>query len=166
MKSFFRIINNICNEYKKVAMFVDMDGTINEYTIYVDDKILTQMGENYNKAKPIEEIINTLEKISKINNIDIYILSLSKNQKITEEKKIWLKKYTEFIPEKNWIILTKENGDYDHNNRNQIKSLKMKEKLNQYDHVIFLDDDHIILKETNRMLKEKVSSFHVTSALV
>lgn len=33
MKSFFRIINNICNEYKKVAMFVDMDGTINEYTI-------------------------------------------------------------------------------------------------------------------------------------
>lgn len=134
--------------------------------LYVDDKILTQMGENYNKAKPIEEIINTLEKISKINNIDIYILSLSKNQKITEEKKIWLKKYTEFIPEKNWIILTKENGDYDHNNRNQIKSLKMKEKLNQYDHVIFLDNDHIILKETNRMLKEKVSSFHVTSALV
>ena len=42
----------------------------------------------------------------------------------------------------------------------------MKEKLGQYDHVILLDDDHKILKQSAEMLKDKADVFHVTSALV
>lgn len=166
MKNFLEKINIICKEYDKVAMFIDMDGTINEYTIYPDDKILKQMGDNYCKAKPIVEVIDVLKEISKIQNIDLYILTLSKSNKISYEKDLWLTKYVEFIPRKNWIVLTKENGDYDSENRDQIKPLKMQEKLEKYNHVILLDDDHRILRESNILLKDKVDVFHVTSALV
>ena len=40
MKKFFNRINEICSKYKKVAIFIDMDGTINEYTVYSDNEIL------------------------------------------------------------------------------------------------------------------------------
>ncbi len=166
MKKFFNRINEICSKYKKVAIFIDMDGTINEYTLYSDNEILKRMGDNYKNAEPIQEVIESLREISKIPNIDLYILSLSKSNKISNEKDIWLEKYTNFIPKENWIILTKENGDYDNENRDQIKPLKMQEKLNKYEHVILLDDDHRILRQSKIMLENKVDVFHVTSALV
>ena len=166
MKKFFNRINEICSKYKKVAIFIDMDGTINEYTVYSDNEILKRMGDNYKNAEPIQEVIESLREISKISNIDLYILSLSKSNKISNEKDIWLEKYTNFIPKENWIILTKENGDYDNENRDQIKPLKMQEKLNKYEHVILLDDDHRILRQSKIMLENKVDVFHVTSALV
>ena len=166
MKKFFNRINEICSKYKKVAIFIDMDGTINEYTLYSDNEILKRMGDNYKNAEPIQEVIESLWEISKIPNIDLYILSLSKSNKISNEKDIWLEKYTNFIPKENWIILTKENGDYDNENRDQIKPLKMQEKLNKYEHVILLDDDHRILRQSKIMLENKVDVFHVTSALV
>lgn len=166
MKKFFNRINEICSKYKKVAIFIDMDGTINEYTVYSDNEILKRMGNNYKNAEPIQEVIESLREISKIPNIDLYILSLSKSNKISNEKDIWLEKYTNFIPKENWIILTKEDGDYDNENRDQIKPLKMQEKLNEYEHVILLDDDHRILRQSKIMLENKVDVFHVTSALV
>lgn len=166
MKKFFNRINEICSKYKKVAIFIDMDGTINEYTVYSDNEILKRMGDNYKNAEPIQEVIESLREISKIPNIDLYILSLSKSNKISNEKDIWLEKYTNFIPKENWIILTKEDGDYDNENRDQIKPLKMQEKLNKYEHVILLDDDHRILRQSKIMLENKVDVFHVTSALV
>ena len=166
MKKFFNRINEICSKYKKVAIFIYMDGTINEYTVYSDNEILKRMGDNYKNAEPIQEVIESLREISKIPNIDLYILSLSKSNKISNEKDIWLEKYTNFIPKENWIILTKENGDYDNENRDQIKPLKMQEKLNKYEHVILLDDDHRILRQSKIMLENKVDVFHVTSALV
>ena len=166
MKKFFNRINEICSKYKKVAIFIDMDGTINEYTVYSDNEILKRMGDNYKNAEPIQEVIESLREISKIPNIDLYILSLSKSNKISNEKDIWLEKYTNFIPKENWIILTKENGDYNNENRDQIKPLKMQEKLNKYEHVILLDDDHRILRQSKIMLENKVDVFHVTSALV
>lgn len=166
MKKFLGKIEQICENNNKVAMFIDMDGTINEYTVYSDDKILKQMGDNYCKAEPIVEVIDVLKDISKIPNIDLYILSLSKSNKISYEKELWLAKYVGFIPKENWIILTKENGDYTSENRNKIKSLKIQEKLNEYNHVMLLDDDHRILRESNILLKDKIDVFHVTSALV
>ena len=42
----------------------------------------------------------------------------------------------------------------------------MQEKLNKYDHVILLDDDHKILKETVLMLNDKTHVYHVSSAII
>ena len=77
-----------------------------------------------------------------------------------------IQKYIPFIKEENYIIPIRENGDYDSDNRKYIKSEKMKEKLNVYDYVILLDDEHKILKTTQKELKDKGEVFHISSALI
>ena len=71
-----------------------------------------------------------------------------------------------FIKEENWILINKELGEYDKTNRNIIKAEKINEKMNEYDYSILLDDDHKILKEAQKMLKNKISVFHISSAII
>ena len=166
MKKFIEKIRNICEKNVKVAMFIDMDGTINEYAVYSDESVVKKMEDNYSNVEPVTPIIETLKEINEFPNIDLYILSLSKTKKISEEKDRWLEKYVEFIPRKNWIVLTKENGNYNSENRDIIKPIKMKEKLEEYNHVILLDDDHKILRKSIEMLQDRIDAFHITSALI
>lgn len=153
-------------ENEKIAIFVDMDGTIAEYPVYQEENVAKAMEEEYSKIEPVNYIINILKELSKIENIDLYILTLSKTIQISEEKIKWLKKYVNFIQEKNWIIITKELGEYNKENRDFIKALKMQEKLPIYDFEILLDDDHKVLKETQKLLGNKVKVFHISSAII
>lgn len=166
MSKFVNKIQEICNENKKVAMYIDMDGTIAEYHLYNPEEILRKMEEEYLKNEPLKNVIDVLEEISKINNIEMYILSLSKTKKITEKKKIWLKKYVPFIKEENWIILTKEIGEYSNENRNEIKGKNIELRQKYYDKSIMLDDEQAVLRVAKKMLDNKVEVFHVSSALV
>lgn len=50
---FFEKIKEICNKNKKVAMFVDMDGTIVEYKVYVDEKTMLLAKGEFLKANPV-----------------------------------------------------------------------------------------------------------------
>lgn len=152
---FYNRIKEICKKHKKVALFVDMDGTIVEYRVFP---------ENFVTTETKEVILKNLEKINEIDNLDVYILSLARSFIIVEEKKQWLKKYAPFIREENYILLNKENGDYNAENREFIKSIKMMEKLNEYDYVILLDDDHKILKRTLNEIGKNGEVFHVSSA--
>ena len=152
MNKFLEKINKICRENKKVAMFIDMDGTITVYDIYPEEIVKQKMQDEYSKAEPAQYIIDILKEINKIPNIDLYILSLSKTLKITEEK--------------NWIIITRELNEYSSENRDIIKAQKIKELKEQYDYSILLDDDHKILKEAQKMLDTKFSPFHISSTLI
>ena len=166
MDNFFNTIKTICDENSKVAMFIDMDGTIVEYPIYLNGEISTNTRGKFIDGMPIEIIINKLRKINEIANIDLYILSLAKSSIIVKEKQEWLKKYVDFIDEKNWIIIDKEKGEYNKDNRDIIKVQKMQKKMNKYDYMILLDDDHKILKQTKEELKDKGSAYHISSALI
>lgn len=164
--NFCEKIENICKKYKKVALFVDMDGTITEYKVYQSGFITNDTKELFLNAEPVNIIIDNLKAVNNIENLDIYILSLSKSKIINEEKKVWLKKYVPFIEEKNYIILVKENGDYNQENRTIVKAQKMKNKLDEYDYVMLLDDEHKILRETQKELQDKGEVFHVSSAII
>lgn len=166
MEKFINKIKNICKENKRVAMFIDMDGTITEYEVYPEELVTQKMNSGYSEYEPVEYIINILKNVDEIPNIDLYILTLARNSKIIEEKKNWLRKYVNFIKEENWIFINKELGEYDKTNRNIIKAEKIKEKIKEYDHAILLDDDHKILKEAQMMLKDKISVFHISSAMI
>ena len=133
-------------------MFIDMDGTITVYDIYPEEIVKQKMQDEYSKAEPAQYIIDILKEINEIPNIDLYILSLSKTLKITEEK--------------NWIIITRELNEYSSENRDIIKAQKIKELKEQYDYSILLDDDHKILKEAQKMLDTKFSPFHISSTLI
>lgn len=163
---FYNTINKICKENKKVALFVDMDGTIVEYRVFPEGHVTTETKEVFLNAQPLNVVIENLKRINEIENIDIYILALSRSNIIVKEKKQWLKKYVPFIKEENYIILNKEKGDYNSENREVIKSIKMKEKLNKYNFAILLDDEHKILKRTQKELNTDGMVFHISSAIL
>ena len=164
--SFYKRIEEICKSNKNVALFVDMDGTIAEYRIFAKDYITVETSGLFLNSKPLFSVIEVIKKLSEIENLDIYILSLSRSKIIVEEKKIWLKKYVPFIKEENYIILCRENGEYNYENRIHIKSDKMKEKLDKYDFLVFLDDEHNILRKAQEELGDKGEVFHVSSVIV
>lgn len=166
MSKFVNEIKEICKKNKKVDMYIDMDGTIAEYHLYNPEEISRKMEEEYLKNEPLKNVIDVLEEISKINNIEMYILSLSKTKKITEKKKIWLKKYVPFIKEENWIILTKEIGEYSNENRNEIKGKNIELRQKDYDKSIMLDDEQVVLREAEKILNDKIEVFHISSALI
>ena len=167
MSNFYNKIKTICCKYKKVAMFVDMDGTIVEYIVHPFGSITTKSKGLFLNGKPIKSVINELEEISKIENLDLYILSMARSNIIVEEKKEWLKNNASFINEDRYIILNREAGDYGDDNRNIIKAKKIQEKLeNDYDYAIFLDDDHKVIHKAQELLKDKCEVFHISSALV
>ena len=166
MSKFVNEIKEICKKNKKVDMYIDMDGTIAEYQLYNPEEISRKMEEEYLKNEPLKNVIDVLEEISKINNIAMYILSLSKTKKITEKKKIWLKKYVPFIKEENWIILTKEIGEYSNENRNEIKGKNIELRQKDYDKSIMLDDEQVVLREAKKILNDKIEVFHISSALI
>lgn len=165
MKKFVQRITDLCSENKRVAMFIDMDGTINEYIVFSENTVVKKIEDNYIYISPLSTVLKELEEIGNISNIDLYILSLSRTKNLTQIKKEWLKKYVSFIPEENWIILTKENGDYTNENRDEIKAMKMQE-YTDYDHLILLDDDHGILKQTSNVLHNNVNVFHISSVFI
>ena len=166
MKNFYKEIENICRNKKRVAMFVDMDGTIVEYKVYPKGEITNSTKGKFNNEKPVVPIVEELEIISKIENLDIYILTLAKSNIIVQEKKEWLRKNISFIKPEMWIIINKEKGQYTKETRNYIKAEKMKQKLGFYDHVILLDDEHEILKSTQEILKDKCNVYHISSVIV
>lgn len=124
MSKFLERVKEIKKKNGKIAIFVDMDGTIAEFPVYQEENVAKAMEEEYSKIEPINYIIDILKELGKIEDIDLYILTLSKTIKITKEKIKWLKKYVNFIQEKNWIIITKELGEYNKENRNIVKLLK------------------------------------------
>ncbi|MBQ9659310.1 MAG: hypothetical protein IJV31_11235 [Clostridia bacterium] len=163
---FYDNIKEICSKHKKNALFIDMDGTIVEYKVYQPDFITNDTKDVFLNAKPIEIIIDNLKELQDIKNLDLYILTLSKSNIIRKEKKLWLEKYAKFIKKENIIILVRENGDYNSDNRNFIKAKVMKERLNTYDYVMLLDDEHKILKTTQKELQNKGEVFHISSAII
>ena len=166
MSKFLERIKQIASENEKVAMFVDMDGTITVYDVYPESDVNKNMADNYQTLEPVNYVIDILKKINELPNVDVYILTLSRDRSITEKKKVWLNKYVNFIDEDKWIIITKELGEYNKENRDIIKAEKMKEKLDKYNYEILLDDDHKILKETQIILGNSASVFHISSAII
>ena len=132
-------VDKIKKEYKneKLTIFVDMDGVITDYNY---GKKL-----DFKNKRPIITNINVLKKLSSLDNIELYILSICiKNYQI-DEKNNWLDKYAPFFKKENRIIISKES-----NTNHSSKELKYN-FLNNFinntnDKVILIDDDNEIIK--------------------
>ena len=80
------------------------------YDVYPESDVNKNMADNYQTLEPVNYVIDILKKINELPNVDVYILTLSRDRSITEKKKVWLNKYVNFIDEDKWIIITKELG--------------------------------------------------------
>lgn len=144
-------LDKIKSEYngKKVTIFVDMDGVIADY--HFGDTL------NFKTKRPIRTNIKTLEAISKLNNVELYILSICKTSNQIDDKNIWLNKYASFFKRQNRIILSKDK--YSNLKSMEIKCNFLKDfiKNNPQKFIIVIDDDNGILE----FLNKKIENIHL-----
>lgn len=133
-------LEQVLNKFndKKIKMFVDMDGVIADYDV--------GNASNFDKKRPLMTSISKLEKLSRKENLELYILSISTKDEGILQKNTWLDKYAPFFKNKNRIIISKES-----NIGFSAKVLKadyLKNVKRDSDFVIvFIDDDPEVIKE-------------------
>ena len=96
---------DVLNEYKEkeIKIFVDMDGVIADYDV--------GKACSYDKKRPLLTSIEKLEEISKLDNITLYILSITRKNEGIDQKNYWLDLYAPFFKKENRIIISKESNE-------------------------------------------------------
>ena len=131
---------------KKIKLFVDMDGVIADY--------IFGSAKDYDKKRPLHDSISKLEKISKMENVELYILSSTRYSSGIEQKNWWLDNYASFFKPENRIIISREA-----NNMRDSSTLKA-EYLSNYKRdnsvLILIDDDPKNLKDVQKLNEDIV----------
>ena len=131
---------------KKIKIFVDMDGTIVDYVV--------GNSTDFANRRPLISSIAKLEEISKIENVEVYILSVTRGDKGLGEKQEWLDKFAPFFKKENRVIISRES-----NNMLSASELKCNylASIDRDDSVIIIiDDDPIDLREIGDTNKDVV----------
>ena len=141
---FYNLIEELSKE-NKIDLFVDMDGVIASY----------DFGHplDFKNKRPLKTNIETLGRVSQINNVELYILSVCRKDFQIKDKNDWLDKNAPFFKKENRVILSKEtiiNKTSPQLKSDYFKNYKTDNK------VILLDDDNSVLslisKEVDNIL--------------
>ena len=120
----------------EVMLFFDMDGVISSYD--AGKKL------DFANKRPLTENINKIKKISTLNNVTLYILSICKKNFQIEEKNNWLDKNAPFFDKSNRIIISKE--QHPNIDSPTLKSDFLK-NLNTSSQIVLVDDDNAVIKK-------------------
>ena len=124
-----------------IKLFVDMDGCIVDYEV--------NNAKDYDKKRPLLNNIKLLEEVAKLDNVEIFILSITRYNPGFEEKQGWLDKFVPFIDKDHRIIISREA-----NNMTKSPVLKanyLKQYKDSKDTIILIDDDPRILEAVSDM---------------
>ena len=139
-----------------------MDGVVADYDM-IDYKLHGEEKDIYLNKRPIKTIINILEKLSTLDNVNLYILSVTKYKKQINGKKIWLKKNMPFINNKNIKIISREEKEWQE--ASIIKSNYLNINIKDEQSVnIHIDDSHDVLREIDKLDKD-ITPLHISSIL-
>lgn len=139
---------NKINEIEGIKnIYVDMDGVIVEY----------DLGKpfDFDKKRPLLNNIKVIEEVSKLKDVNVYILSICRTDNQIKEKNEWLDKYASFFKKENRNILSKES--IPNTSSRDLKYNYLKNHLS--DKTILVDDDNDILFYINEKLKDKIILF-------
>ena len=139
------------NNDKKINIYFDIDGVIAEYDVGNFD---------YNTIRPMRSNIKRIEELIKQDNINVELLSICKNNKVVEEKHVWLKKYMPFFNLDKANLISKE--EYPDISSQELKSKYLSEHTNNDDINILVDDDPSIIKHVTKN-NSNIKVFHVSS---
>lgn len=132
---FYNIIKELSDK-TKVMLFFDMDGVISSYD--AGKKL------DFANKRPLTENINKIKKISTLDNVTLYILSICKKNFQIEEKNNWLDKNAPFFDKSNRIIISKE--QHPNIDSPTLKSDFLK-NLNTKSQIVLVDDDNAVIKK-------------------
>ena len=138
---FYELIKELSKD-KKLIIYVDMDGVIAAY----------ELGKplDFTSKRPLKTNINTLEKISNLENVTLHILSICRKDTQIKEKNDWLDKHAPFFDIDKRVIISKEcNPNFSSRElkANYLNSLKKEEQL------VLIDDDNGVLDEVEKNVK-------------
>ena len=132
-------LNNYSN--KKIKLYVDMDGVIADYNVGVPS--------DFDKKRPLYDSLKKLEEISKMENVEMHILSVTRMNEGYEQKNYWLDKYAPFFKKENRTIISREANGFE--KTINLKSNYAKKIERSKDSVIIIiDDDPLVLKEIEK----------------
>ena len=156
-------IKAICDSKEKVLFFIDMDGTIAEYTFFTKEFKERNRDGLFVNLRPLTSVIKCIEKTKEIPNIELYILSLCKYNSDIIQKVEWLGKHAPFIKRENIFILTRENLEYTPETIADVKAKFINEFLKEDEHAIFLEDTHKNMEKAKDLLGGQIDNFHISS---
>jgi len=166
---FTRKIEDICNENKniKVGIFIDMDGVIADYDVYGYGDIHSNAPNVFLDKRPIVTTINAFKELVDIENLEFYIISACIYNNQAVDKSLWLDKYLPFIKKENRYFLIREQVNYNRDNKACMKVDYIKRVMDKEDIgiCIYVDDEHMMLRQAQVDLGEKVICYHVSSLL-
>ena len=125
-----------------IKLFVDMDGVIADYNV--------GKAYDYDQKRPLYDSIKKLEEVSKMENIELFVLSITRMTEGFNQKHEWLDKYASFFKRKNRVIISSEANNFERSKT--LKSKFFKELKRDGNTIILIDDDPSILDE----IKENV----------
>ncbi len=128
---------------KQVLLFVDMDGVIASY----------DFGRplDFKNKRPLKTNIETLRKVSELENINLNILSICRKDYQIQEKNEWLDMYAPYFKKENRNIISKETvTGY---SSAELK-LNFLESIDTDKTIIMLDDDNKVLDVISKSDKE------------
>lgn len=146
---------------KTINIYIDMDGVVADYDLegYKNDGSNTDI---YLNKRPVMSSIKPLEEVSHLDNVNLYILSVSRYERQVQGKLTWLDNNMKFIKKENINILPR-----DTNNFTKSKDLKKNfliEHTKNDDINIHIDDAHDVM-ETLMDLDLNLIILHVTSLI-
>lgn len=155
------------NRDKKIAMFCDMDGTIVNLELHKYQDVLDNKPGLFLHRRPLKTVINALEEISKLENIDMFILSACKYKEQALDKSVWLEENANFFKKENQLFVVQELTKYNDQNKKTIKTNNIVQTLENrdYDLAIYLDDEYKMLNEADKLLGDKVVPFHISNLI-
>ena len=131
---------------KKIKLFVDMDGVIADYVF--------DCARDYDKKRPLHDSIKKLDKISKMSNVELFILSATRMSDGIAQKQWWLDTYAPFFKKENRIILSREDNDMIASSTLKADFLKDYERDESI--LIVIDDDPKNLSEIKRFNEDVI----------
>ncbi len=135
LKEYMKQYKNI-----KVKLFVDMDGVIADYVF--------DNAKDYDKKRPLYDSIKKLEVVSKMPNVEMFILSATRKTEGIDQKHWWLDTYAPFFKKKNRIIISREDNDMIETSILKAKYLENYKRDNSV--IIVIDDDPKNLKDIKK----------------
>jgi len=135
-------LKNVIDKYEsnKIKLFVDMDGVIADYDV--------GNPSGYDKKRPLITSIAKLKEISQLENIELFILSVSKKDEGIEQKNYWLNQYAPFFKEENRVIISKESNEGFL--AKDLKSNYLKQVKRDQSILMVIDDDPQVLKQISK----------------
>ena len=122
---------------KHIKMFVDMDGVIAHYDV--------GKAYDFHKKRPLISSISKLETISKLENVELFILSVSVKDEGIQQKNSWLDKFAPFFKKENRVIISKESNPG--KKAKELKAEYMKKFIRDDSIIIIIDDDPEVIRE-------------------